>query len=148
MIYKQCVTLYNPKMYPHTKFGIPIANNIGDVPEVKFSDPNQYGTLWHPNMYPQSKFGIPTLKQYNINALDTIFLELGSEDKLKITVTPETVCDTHSATQGVSTHCLKLYNRYAPDTIQVQTDRLPAVCPACMELITTCGCKNVQNRQM
>ena len=33
MIYIHCVTLYNPKMYPHT---IPPANNIGDVPEVKF----------------------------------------------------------------------------------------------------------------
>ena len=36
VIYKQCVTLNNPKMYTHTKFGIPTANNIGDVPEVKF----------------------------------------------------------------------------------------------------------------
>ena len=90
-------------------------------------------------MYPQSKFGIPTLKQYKIYALDTIFLELGSEDKVKSTVTPETVCDTLRP-QGVSTHyildsCLKLYNRYAPDTIQVQTDRLLAVCVACIELI-------------
>ena len=54
-------------------------------------------------MYPQSKFGIPTLKQYKIYALDTIFLILGSEDKVKITVTPETVCDTLRP-QGVSTH--------------------------------------------
>ena len=52
-------------------------------------------------MYPQSKFGVPTLKQYKIYALDTIFLELGSEDKVKIT--PETVCDTLRL-QGVSTH--------------------------------------------
>ena len=36
VIYKQCVALYNPKMYPHTKYGIPTANNMGDVPEVKF----------------------------------------------------------------------------------------------------------------
>ena len=103
-------------------------------------------------MYPRSKFGIPTLKHYKIYALDTIFLELGSVDKVKITVTPETICDTLRP-QDVSTHliwdsCLKLYIWYAPDTIQVQTDRLPAVCPACMELITTCGCKNVQNSQM
>ena len=49
------------------------------------------------------KFGIPILKQYNIYALDTIFLELGSEDKVKITVTPETVCDTLRP-KGVSTH--------------------------------------------
>ena len=54
-------------------------------------------------MYQQSKFGIPTLKQYKIYALDTMFLELGSEDKVKITVTPETVCDTLRP-QGVSTH--------------------------------------------
>ena len=54
-------------------------------------------------MYPQSKFGIPTLKQHKIYAPDTIFLELGSEDKVKITVTPETVCDTLRP-QGVSTH--------------------------------------------
>ena len=52
-------------------------------------------------MYQQSKFGIPTLKQYKIYALDTIFLEQGSEDKVKITVTPETVCDTLRP-QGVS----------------------------------------------
>ena len=54
-------------------------------------------------MYPQSKFEIPTLKQYKIYAIDTIFLELGSEDKVKITVSPETVCDTLRP-QGVSTH--------------------------------------------
>ena len=54
-------------------------------------------------MYPQYKFGIPTLKQYKIYALDTIFLELGSEDMVKITVTPETVCDSLRP-QGVSTH--------------------------------------------
>ena len=74
-------------MYPHTKFGIPTANIIRDVPEVKVKViPKQYGTLWHPNMYPHSKFGIPTPKQYKIYALDTICLELGSEDKVKITV--------------------------------------------------------------
>ena len=48
------------------------------------SNPNQYGTLWRLDMYPQSKLvGIPILKQYKIYALDTIFLELGSEDKVK-----------------------------------------------------------------
>ena len=95
MIYKQCVTLCNPKMYRHTKFGISTANNIGDVPEVKVKViQKQYGTLWHPIMYPQSKFGIPTSKQYNIYALDTIFLEL--DDKVKITVAQKqyaTLCD-------------------------------------------------------
>ena len=83
VIYKQCVTLNNPKMYPHTKFWIPTTNNIGDVPEVRFKvTPNSTGhsgTL----AYSQSKFGIPTFKQYKSNALDTIFLELGSEEKVK-----------------------------------------------------------------
>ena len=87
-------------MYPHTKFGIPPANNIGDVPDVKFivtlTSTGHSGTLTY-------KFGIPTLKQYNIYVLDTIFLELGSEDKVKITVTPETVCDTLRP-KGESTH--------------------------------------------
>ena len=54
-------------------------------------------------MYPQSKCGTPTLKQYKIYALDTIFLELGSDEKVLITVTQETVCDTLRP-QGVSTH--------------------------------------------
>ena len=72
------MTLYDPKMYSHTKFGIPTVNNIGDVPEIKFKvTPTSTGHSLHPNMYPQSKFGISTLKQYKIYALDTIFLELG-----------------------------------------------------------------------
>ena len=66
-------------MYPHTKFGISTANNIGGQVQ---KDPKQYGTLWHPSMYPQSTFRIPTLKQYKIYALDTIFLEQGSDDKV------------------------------------------------------------------
>ena len=33
--FEQCGTLYDPKMYPHTNFGIPSSKNIGDVPEVK-----------------------------------------------------------------------------------------------------------------
>ena len=52
-------------MYRHTKFEIPTANNIGDMPEVKVKvTPKQYGTLWHPDMYPHFKFGYPTSKQY------------------------------------------------------------------------------------
>ena len=40
MIWKQNMTLLNPKMYPHTKFGIPTSKNIEDMflelkPEVK-----------------------------------------------------------------------------------------------------------------
>ena len=26
-----CATLFHPKMHPHTKFGIPTSNNIGDI---------------------------------------------------------------------------------------------------------------------
>ena len=37
-------------------------------------------------MYPQSKIGIPASKQYKLNALDTIFLGLVSEDKVNVTV--------------------------------------------------------------
>ena len=49
---KQYVTLCDPKMYPHTKFGIPMSNNIGYAldtiilelrPEVK--DPKTVDTL-------------------------------------------------------------------------------------------------------
>ena len=32
---KQCVTLCNPKMYPHTSFGVPISNNIGDMVRIR-----------------------------------------------------------------------------------------------------------------
>ena len=84
-------------IHTHTKFGIPTANNIGDVPEVNVKvTTNPYGTLWHPDMYPHSKFGIPTSKQYKIYVLGTIFLELGSEDKVKLTVIQKqyaTLCD-------------------------------------------------------
>ena len=48
-------------------------------------------------MYPHSKFGIPTSKQNKIYDLDMFFLELGSEAKVKITVTQKqyaTLCDT------------------------------------------------------
>ena len=90
MIYKQGVTHCDPKVYPHTKFVISIANNIGDEPEVKVKvTPKQYRALWR-------KFRVPTSKRYKIYALDTIYLELGSEDQVKITVALkqyETLCD-------------------------------------------------------
>ena len=34
---KQYVTLRNPKVYPHTEFGIPTSNNIGDMLRTRFS---------------------------------------------------------------------------------------------------------------
>ena len=37
VIRKQCVTLgRDPKVYPHTKFGIPTSNNIGDMLQTQF----------------------------------------------------------------------------------------------------------------
>ena len=35
--WKQKVTLYNPNVYPHTKFGVPTSNNIGDILPTRFS---------------------------------------------------------------------------------------------------------------
>ena len=94
-----CGTLQPQDVFTHIKFGIPTANNIGDVPEVNVKvTTKQYGTLWHPYMYPHSKFGIPTSKQYKKYALDTIFLEQGQTHS-----NPEAVCVTLRP-QGVSTH--------------------------------------------
>ena len=61
------MTLRGPKMYLHTKFGIPTSNNIGDIcfehdflelrPEVKVTVAcKPYAKLHNPKMYPQTKF--------------------------------------------------------------------------------------------
>ena len=57
-------------MHLHTKFGIPISKNIGDMhqfletrSEVKFKvtvTQLWYPTLRHPKMHPHTKFEIPT----------------------------------------------------------------------------------------
>ena len=57
-------------MHLHTKFGIPISKNIGDMhqfleirSEVKFKvtvTQLLYATLRHPKMHPHAKFDIPT----------------------------------------------------------------------------------------
>ena len=71
---KWYATLRNPKMYPHTKFGIPTSKNIGRYApdsmqfletrsEVKFNvtvTQLWYATLHHPKMHPHTKFEIPT----------------------------------------------------------------------------------------
>ena len=68
------VTPHHPKMHLHTKFGIPISKNIGNMHqtqcsfqetrlEVKFKvtvTQLWYATLRHPKMHPQTKFEIPT----------------------------------------------------------------------------------------
>ena len=68
------VTPRHPKMHLHTKFGIPISKNIGDMhqtqcsfqetgSEVKFKvtvTQLWYATLRHPKIHPHTKFEIPT----------------------------------------------------------------------------------------
>ena len=68
------VTPPHPKMHLHTKFGIPISKNIGDMhqtqcsfqetgSEVKFKvtvTKLWYATLRHPKMHPHTKFETPT----------------------------------------------------------------------------------------
>ena len=71
---KWYVTPCHPKMYLHTKIGVPISKNIGDMhqtqcsfqetrSEVKFKvtvTQLWYATLRHPKMHPHTKFEIPT----------------------------------------------------------------------------------------
>ena len=71
---KRHVTPRHPKVHLHTKFGIPISKNIGDMhqtqcsfqetrSEVKFKvtvTQLWYATLRHPKMHPHTKFEIPT----------------------------------------------------------------------------------------
>ena len=67
---KWFVTLQHRKMNLHTKFGILISKNIGDMhqfletrSEVKFKVTVTYlwyVTLSHPKMHPHTKFEIPT----------------------------------------------------------------------------------------
>ena len=70
---KWYATLRHPKLYPHTKFGIPTSKSIGYAPdsmqfletrsEVKFKvtvTQLWYATLRHPKMHPHTKFEIPT----------------------------------------------------------------------------------------
>ena len=69
MTRKWFVTLGHPMMHLHTKFGIPISKNIGDMhqflktrSEVKFKvtvTKLWYATLRHPKMHPHTKFEIP-----------------------------------------------------------------------------------------
>ena len=41
---KWYATLYHSKMHPHTEFGIPISNNIGDMLRTLFSKPEARST--------------------------------------------------------------------------------------------------------
>ena len=64
---KRFVALCHSKMHLHTKFGIPITKNIGDMDQTQFLETRSkvtvtqlwYGTLHHP-MHPHTKFEIST----------------------------------------------------------------------------------------
>ena len=87
------MTLCQPKMQPHTKFGIPSSNNIQKNAlniiilktrsEVTVTVTQKwYATLGHPKKHPHTKFGIHTSKNIEVMQI----LETRSE--VKITVTP------------------------------------------------------------
>ena len=70
MTQKKCLTLQDPKAYPHTEFGIPNSIYIGYAldtvflelrPEVKVTvNQNQYATLRDSKVYPHTEFEMPT----------------------------------------------------------------------------------------
>ena len=92
------VTPPHHKMHLHTKFGIPISKNIGDMhqtqcsfqetgSEVKFKvivTQLWYATLLHPKMHPHTKFEIPTSNNMRY-APDTIIIKTRSEVKVTVT---------------------------------------------------------------
>ena len=92
-------TLCDPKMHPHTKFGIPTSKNIRDMcrtkkiktrPVVKVKVTvirKWYVTLRHPKMHLHMKFGIPFSKNRRYAPNPMQFLETRSEVKFKVTVT-------------------------------------------------------------
>ena len=63
-------------MYPHTKFGIPTLNNIGDMLQTLFSRTMAKGHCHNDPrtkpMYPHTKFGIPTSNDIG-DMLQTLF---------------------------------------------------------------------------
>ena len=80
---KSYTTLHNPKIYPHTKFGIPISSNIRYMlrhPKMVCNTPSSQDAytyqIW--NSY---------LKEYKTYAPDAIILKTRSEIKVKVTVT-------------------------------------------------------------
>ena len=78
---KWYVTLRLPRMYLHTKFGIPTSKNIGDMylletrSEVKVNVKGTQGwcaTLYHLKMHPNTKFWIPPTTKFGIPSLNYI----------------------------------------------------------------------------
>ena len=129
----------HPKMHLHTKFGIPISKNIGDMhqtqcsfqetgSEVKFKvtvTQLWYATLCHPKMHPHTKFEIPTSNNIR-DMLRTRLLLKQVRGQGQGHSDPKIVRDT-SPSQDVSTHqiwksYLKEYRRYGPDTKVGRTD--------------------------
>ena len=90
---KWYVTLHQPKVHLHTKFGIPISKNIEDMhqtqprSEVKFTVTETQlwsATLCHRKLHLHTKFKIPTSNNMRY-ALDTIILKTRSGVKVTMT---------------------------------------------------------------
>ena len=95
---KWYATLRHPKMYPHTKFGIPTSKNIRDMDRTRKRDGHKnqvkvtvtqkwYVTPCHPKMHLHTKFGIPISKNTGYAPDSIQFQESRSEVKYKVTVT-------------------------------------------------------------
>ena len=89
---KQYVTLHDPKMYPHTKFGIPTSNNIRDMLQLQCPRIEARGqghsyleasvTSHYHKMYPYAYiYGILTSNNIGY-ALDKIVIEPWPEVKV------------------------------------------------------------------
>ena len=112
MTQKQYATRWDPKMYPHTKFGILASNNKGYAPETIFLKmgtevkatvtQKQYVALCAYKVYPHTKLGIPTLNNTG-DMLRYIFSRTEARGQGQGHSDLETVCDTLQL-QDLSTH--------------------------------------------
>ena len=131
MTCKWCKTLHHPKMHSHTKFGIPISNNIREMllTQLLLKLGQMSRSQW-PKMIcetPPSKDAYSHqiwnsyLKEYKRYAPNTKILKTRSE--VKVTVTQNGMCDTPSSQDAfrhqIWNSYLKEYRRYAPNSMQI-----------------------------
>ena len=66
---KWYATLRHPKMYPHTKFGIPTSKNIGDMERTRKRDGQTDGQCdyYMPSKVPLGASKVPFLKVYHFS---------------------------------------------------------------------------------
>ena len=75
MTRKWCATLCHPKMYPHTKFGIPFSKNIGDMDRTRKRDGHTDGRTVRLLYASQSSFGgIKRNSRGNIQSVSAVKL--------------------------------------------------------------------------